>query len=169
MAENLDLNNLYLDDNSFTTVPEGDYRFRVEDYDLEYSTSDKLPENTQVITIHLDIPAMIDGAVEHVSVRHKLNVYSKALFAIRQFFECIGLMPERGRAKIPNLDLMRGKEGVCHLIQGVSAKGNEYNQIDTCYAPSKAPLKCTNDDAWNQKDNDDGFTPVEEEVNPFNV
>lgn len=168
MAENLDLNNLYLDDNSFTVVPEGDYHFRVQDYDLEYSTSDKLPENTQVIVIHLDVPTIVAGAVEHVSVRHRLNVYSKALFAIRQFFESIGLMPEKGRAKMPDLDLMIGKEGICHLIQGVSSKGNEYNQIDSCYAPSKAPLKCANDDAWSKRNDDSDFKPGDEaEVNPF--
>ena len=83
MAENFDLNNMYLDDNSFTTVPEGDYHFLVEDYDLAYSTSDKMPENTQVIVVHMDIPAVIDGSLEHVSVKLNLNVYSKALFAIR--------------------------------------------------------------------------------------
>jgi hypothetical protein len=165
MAENFDLNNMYLDDNSFTTVPEGDYHFLVEDYDLAYSTSDKMPENTQVIVVHMDIPAVIDGSLEHVSVKLNLNVYSKALFAIRQFFESIGLMPEKGRAKMPDLDLMKGKSGVCHIIQGVSSKGNEYNQVENCYSPSKAPLKCANDDAWNQKDD---FRPADEaEVNPF--
>lgn len=166
MAENFDLNNMMLDDNNFTTVPEGDYHFTVQDYDLEYSTSTKLPENTQVIIVHMDIPAMVEGNLEHVSVKLNLNVYSKALFAIRQFFESIGLMPEKGRAKMPSLDLMKGQSGVCHIIQGVSNKGNEYNQVENCYPPSKAPLKCANDDAWNKKD--DGFRPVDEaEVNPF--
>jgi hypothetical protein len=168
MAENLDLNNLYLDDNSFITIPEGDYHFKVQDYEMEYSTSDKLPENTQVIVLHFDIPAMVDGTVEHVSIRHRLNVYSKALFAIRQFFESVGLMPEKGRAKMPNPELAVGKEGVCHIIQGVSAKGNEYNQIDICYPPSKAPLKCANDDVWKKEDASSGFKPGDEaEVNPF--
>ena len=166
MAENFDLNNMYLDDNNFITVPEGDYHFLVEDYDLAYSTSDKMPENTQVIVVHMDIPAIIDGSLEHVSVKLNLNVYSKALFAIRQFFESIGLMPEKGRAKMPDLELMKGKSGVCHIIQGVSSKGNEYNHVENCYSPSKAPLKCANDDAWNKKD--DGFRPADEaEVNPF--
>lgn len=162
----LDLNNLTLDDNSFTTAPEGDYHFRVDDYELEYSTSPKMPENTQVIVVHMSIPIMAEGEVETVNCKLNLNVYSKALFAIRQFFESIGLMPEKGRAKVPNLDLMVGKTGICHLIQGVSSKGNEYNQVEMCYSPSKAPTVCANDDAWNQKDD---FRPADEEaeVNPF--
>lgn len=168
MAENFDLNNMYLDDNSFTTVPEGDYHFTVQDYDLEFSQSTKLPENTQVIIVHMDIPAMVEGNLEHVSVKLNLNVYSKALFAIRQFFESIGLMPEKGRAKMPNLDLMKGKTGICHILQGVSNRGNEYNQVENCYPPSKAPGVCKNDDAWNAKNTSD-FKPAdsEAEVNPF--
>ena len=164
MAE-LDLSNMMLDDNSFTTAPEGDYHFRVDDYDLEYSTSPKMPENTQVIVVHMSIPVMVEGEVETASVTLRLNVYSKALFAIRQFFESIGLMPEKGRAKVPNLDLMVGKTGICRLIQGVSAKGNEYNQVDMCYSPSKAPAVCANDDAW--KAVPAAEVVSDEEENPF--
>ena len=167
MAENFNLNDMYLDDNNFTTVPEGDYHFLVEDYDLDYSTSDKMPENTQVIRVHMSVPFLDEtGAKDSASVTLNLNVYSKALFAIRQFFESIGLMPEKGRAKMPSLDLMKGKTGICHIIQGVSSRGNEYNQVENCYPPSKAPGVCANDDAWNKKD--DGFRPADEaEVNPF--
>lgn len=166
MSENFDLNNLYLDDNDFTTAPEGDYRFEVEDYDLEYSTSDKMPENTQVIVLHLRVPITTEDGVVSVSVQNRLNVYSKALFAIRQFFESIGMMPEKGRVKMPPLDEIRGKRGVCKLLVGVSAKGNEYNQVDMFYSPSKAPKVCANDDAWDSKQ--DGFQAGDEaEVNPF--
>lgn len=167
MAENLNLDNLFLDDNDFMTVPEGDYRFEVTDYELDFSTSPKLPENTQVITVHMRVPYKTEDGIVDVAVRHKLNVYSKALFAIRQFFESIGLMPEKGRAKMPPLDQIIGKTGVCKLIIGVSTKGNEYNQVDMCYPPSKAPNVTNNDDAWNLKNN--GFKSAEEEpeVNPF--
>ena len=162
MAE-FDLSNMMLDDNSFTTAPEGDYHFRVDDYDLEYSTSPKMPENTQVIVVHMSVPVISEGELEEVHCRLSLNVYSKALFAIRQFFESIGLMPEKGRAKVPNLDLMVGKTGICHLITEISSKGNEYNKVDLCYSPSKAPGVCANDDAWNMKPAD----PELEEENPF--
>lgn len=166
MAENFDLNNLMLDDNNFTTVPEGDYHFTVEDYELDYSNSDKMPENTQVIRVHMSIPFINDGVKDYASVTLNLNVYSKALFAIRQFFESIGLMPEKGREKMPSLDLMKGKSGICHILQGVSSRGNEYNQVENCYPPSKAPGVCANDKAWNMKD--DGFRSADEaEVNPF--
>lgn len=167
---NLDLNNLFLDDNNFTTVPEGDYRFKVDGYDLEYSTSDKMPENTQVIKVHMIVPYMAEGERIDVSVNMNLNVYSKALFAIRQFFESIGLMPEKGRVKMPDLDKMIGCTGAAHIISGVSAKGNEYNQVESCYPPSKAPTVFNNDDAWNAKPADDSFHDMSEEeaeVNPF--
>ena len=169
MAESFDLENLMLDDNDFTTVPEGDYRFEVTDYELGFSTSSKMPENTQVIKVHMRVPYKSDDGIVSVSVNLNLNVYSKALFAIRQFFECIGLMSEKGRAKMPKLDLMIGKTGVCHLLQGVSAKGNEYNQVETCYPPSKAPKVTNNDDAWGKPDMPmpEGFHVDESEVNPF--
>lgn len=157
--------NLFLDDNTFTTVPEGDYHFKVDGYSVEYSTSTKMPENTQVIRVEMSVPCMIEGKREVASVNLNLNVYSKAMFAIRQFFECIGLLPEKGKQKFPNPDLMIGKSGICHLIAGVSAKGNEYNQVDQCYPPSKAPRVCANDDAWNMPDIN---VPVEEDdENPF--
>lgn len=168
MAE-FDLNNLFLDDNNFETVPEGDYRFRVDSYDLEYSTSPKMPENTQVIVVHMAIPYIIEGERADVSVTLRLNVYSKALFAIRQFFESIGMMPEKGRAKMPPLDQIVGKTGICHILVGVSSKGNEYNQVESCYPPSKAPTVTNNDDAWSAPApvQSDGFEPAE--VNPFVV
>ena len=70
MAENFDLNNLMLDDNNFTTVPEGDYHFTVEDYELDYSSSDKMPENTQVIRVHMSIPFINDGVKDYV-IKHR--------------------------------------------------------------------------------------------------
>ena len=162
----LNINNLILDDNNFLTVPDGDYHFKVEGYDLAYSTSPKMPENTQVIRVHMSIPYMVDGEVDYASVNLNLNVYSKALFAIRQFFESISLMPEKGRAKMPDLDTMIGKTGICHLLQGMSNKGNEYNQVESCYPPSKAPTVCANDDAWKADSTPSDFHEVEEE-NPF--
>lgn len=155
--------NLMLDDNSFTTVPEGDYHFKVDGYSVEYSTSDKLPENTQVIVVDMTVPFLAEGKREGASVTLRLNVYSKAMFAIRQFFESIGVLPEKGKQKFPDLDSIIGKSGICHLLVGVSSKGNEYNQVENCYPPSKAPGVCANDDAWNMP----AMAAEDEEENPF--
>lgn len=167
MGENLDITNLMLDDNNYESVPEGDYHFKVDSYEMDYATSDKFPENTQVIRVHMSVPAMIEGSREIVTIRKDLPICTKMLWLIRQFFECIGMMPEKGRAKMPELDGMIGKTGIFRLVQQVSAKGNEFNSVDAFYSPSKAPGRCDNDDAWNKKA--DGFEPVSEEaeVNPF--
>ena len=147
MAE-YNINNLTLDDNTFEVLPDGDYHFRVASHEIGYSTSDKLPPNTQQVICYLEIPFMKDGSVAYAKIRNNLNVYSKALFAIRQFTDCIGLTPEKGRASI-NLDNMDGKTGVCALTTVESKNGNEYNNVQLFYAPSKAPAVTANDDAWN--------------------
>ena len=155
MNEELNINALELNSNEFITLPEGDYHFRVLSHEVGIATSAKLPANTKQIIVTLEVPSEQGSA----TVRHYLNVYKKALFAIRQFSDCIGLTEEHGKATI-NLDQMDGKCGVCRLISQVSTNGNEYNRVDTLYAPSKAPLVTENDDAWN-KYMTDQFTPID--------
>lgn len=98
----LNINNLTLDDNSFEVLPDGDYHFTVDHHEVGYysGTSDKIPPNTQVVTCYLSIPYYKDGLLTTAKVRNNLNIYSKALFAIRQFTDCIGLTPEKGKAKL---------------------------------------------------------------------
>ncbi len=141
----LTINNLELEDNSFVVLPEGDYHFRVYSHEVVIATSDKLPPNTKQVVVTLEVPSAQGTA----KVRHYLNIYKKALFAIRQFTDCIKLTEEHGKANI-NLDKMDGLTGICHLISQVANSGNEYNRVDTLYAPSKAPLITENDEAWEQ-------------------
>lgn len=155
MSEELNINALELEDNSFVVLPEGDYKFVVASHEIGISNSDKLPSNTKQIIVTLEVPSEQGTA----KVRHYLNVYKKALFAIRQFSDCIGLTPEHGKATI-NLDNMDGKTGVCHLISQVGNNGNEYNHVATLYVPSKAPLITENDDAF-EKWNNAQFTPID--------
>lgn len=150
MSEQLNINNLVLDDNSFEVLPDGDYHFTVTSHDVGYSTSDKMPPNTQKITCNLEIPYMKDGSIMYVTVKNNLNVYSKGFFAIRQFGECIGLYPEKGKAAA-NLEDMDGKTGICS-INTREYNGNEYNNVAKFYAPSKAPAVTANDEAWAKKD-----------------
>lgn len=157
MSNTLNINNLTLSDNGFILLPDGDYRFRVDSHEVGYSTSDKMPPNTQQIKCSLEIPFEKDGALHFVNVNNNLNVYSKGLWAIRRFTDSIGLTPEEGNATI-NLEDMDGKEGVCH-ISSREYNGKEYNQVQHFYAPSKAPAVTDNDEAWKKR----GFESVEDD------
>lgn len=148
MTDNFNINNLELDDNSFYLLPDGDYHFTVASHEVGYSTSDKMPPNTQTITCQLEIPYLEDGELHIATVKNNLNVYKKALFAIRQFVECIGLVPEKGKVKI-DLEQMDGRTGVCSITTRESSRGNEFNNVGQFYAPSKAPAITANDEAWN--------------------
>ena len=141
------LNNLVLDDNSFDVLPDGDYHFKVDSHSIEFAQSEKLPPNTQQIVCYLEIPFEDNGEIKTVTVKNRLNVYKKALFAIRQFAECIGLCPEKGKFAF-NVDKIDGMAGICNITTGTSTRGNQYNNVQTFYPPSKAPAVTSNDDAW---------------------
>lgn len=151
MAEQLNITNLELEDNTRVLLPDGDYRFTVDSHELGYATSDKMPPNTQQITCYLKVPYMKDGSVETVTIRNTLNVYKKALFAIRQYVEAIGMVPEKGKANI-DLTKMDGKTGICSIITVEGNNGNEFNRVQAFYPPSKAPVVTANDEAWAKKD-----------------
>ena len=165
MAMELNINNLTLDDNSFEVLPDGDYHFTVERHEVSYYSGDstKIPPNTQVVTCYLSIPYYNkDGALTTATVRNNLNIYSKALFAIRQFTDCIGLTPEKGQAKL-DLEKMDGLTGVCAITVAETKKGNEVNNVTVFYAPSKAPVVTANDKAWAETEKDDvGINPFVE-------
>lgn len=168
MAEQYDITNMALDDNSFEVLPDGDYRFIVESHETGFSTSEKMPPNTQTVTCILKIPYYKDGVLSFATVRNTLNLYSKGIFAVRQFTDCIRLTPEKGRVSGIDLNNMDGKTGICALNTYESKNGNEFNNVQTFYAPSKAPLKAANDDAWEHR-NDDGFINAEDLDVPFTI
>jgi len=162
MAE-LNLNNLTLDDNTFDVLPDGDYHFTVESHEIDYysGNSTKIPPNTQQVICNLAIPHEKDGEIKTAKIRNTLNIYSKGLWAVRQFVECIGMVPEKGKASI-DMDAIDGMTGVCSITTVTSAKGNEFNNVGMFYPPSKAPRVTANDDAWNKRD---GLVDVSED--PF--
>ena len=157
MSENYNIQNLSLDDNTFEVLPDGDYHFIVASHEVGYATSEKLPPNTQQIKCWIEIPVKRDGEVKVITVKNNLNIYKKAMFAIRQFVECIGLATEKGKVNI-DLTQMDGMNGICS-IGTREYNGNEYNNVDKFYPPSKAPAVTANDDAWTEYntvgDNDD--------------
>lgn len=151
MAE-LNINNLELDDNTFELLQDGDYHFTVESHEIGYySGTGKIPANTEQVICYIDIPILKDGEVKTITVRNTLNIWKKALFAVRQFVECIGMVPEKGRMVV-DLDEIDGKTGVCSITTHESSNGNEYNRIQQFYPPSKVPAVTMNDDAWAKKD-----------------
>ena len=155
----LNINNLTLDDNSFKTIPDGDYHFIVESYEVTYATWDKVPPNTQQITVTMEIP--YKG--EMITITKDLYLCRKFMFVVRQFAESIGLVPEQGRANV-DLTLMNGMEGICSVSTQESKNGNEYNRIETFYPPSKAPAVTLNDADYKNRD---GFMNLGDSDVPF--
>ena len=148
----LNINNLELDDNQFTVIPEGDYHFTVDSHEVGYATSDKMPPNTQQITCYRDVPYMDEsGQVQHAKVKNNLNIYKKALFAVRQFVECIGMVPEKGKMSV-DLDKIDGLTGVRAITINQTKRGNDVNNVQTFYPPSKVPAVTANDEAWEKLD-----------------
>ncbi len=164
---NYDLHNLELDDNQFDVVPAGTYRFRVMDVEEGFYTgkSDKIPNGTQQLIVHFDIPYTTDGGQYKIaSVRATYNVYAKALFALRQFAESIGMCKENGRFSF-DMDEAKGKDGICEIEIRTSSNGNDFPSVKSCYPPSKAPKTCANEKEWQIYEK--GLTPVEMDGDPF--
>lgn len=164
---NYDLHNLELDDNQFDAIPAGTYRFRVTDVEEGFYTgkSDKIPNGTQQLIAHFDIPYTTEGGEYKIaSVKTTFNVYAKALFALRQFAESIGMCKENGRFAF-NMDEVKGKDGVCEIEIRTSSNGNDFPSVKNCYPPSRAPKACANDKEWQNYEK--GLTPVETEGDPF--
>lgn len=164
---NYDLHNLTLDDNQFDVVPDGTYRFRVASVEESFYSgkSEKIPNGTQQLIIHFDIPYTTEaGEYKVASVKANFNIYAKAMFALRQFAECIGMCKENGKFTF-NMDEVTGKDGICEIEVRTSANGNDFPSVKTCYPPSKAPKACTNDSEW--KNYAAGLTSVSSEEDPF--
>lgn len=164
---NYDLHNLELNDNQFDVIPAGTYRFRVTDVEEGFYTgkSDKIPNGTQQLIAHFDIPYTTEGGEYRIaSVKTTFNVYAKALFALRQFAESIGMCKENGRFSF-NMDEVKGKDGVCEIEIRTSSNGNDFPSVKSCYPPSRAPKACANDREWQNYEK--GLTPVETGEDPF--
>lgn len=166
-AEQLNINNLTLEDNTYKVVEEGTYHFKVVSHDTDFytGTSTKIPANTQQVICNLEIPFIDEnGAFSTAKVVNRLNIYSKALFAVRQFAECIGLCSEKGRENI-NLNDMDEKTGICEIAHREGNDGNKYMTVKTFYSPSKAPKVTMNDSEWEKYLNNE-FMVIDDDI-PF--
>lgn len=164
---NLDLHNLELNDNQFDVVPAGSYKFRVTNVEEGFYSgkSDKIPNGTQQLIAYFDIPYTTEsGEYKIANIKTTFNIYARALFALRQFAECIGLCKENGKFTF-DMDKVVGKDGVCEIEIRTSTNGNDFPSVKSCYPPSKAPKACANDKEWSNYEK--GLTPVETEDDPF--
>ncbi len=164
---NYDLHNLELQDNQFDMLPAGSYRFRVMGLEEGFYSgkSDKIPNGTQQLIAYFDIPYTNDaGAYKIAYVKTTFNVYARAMFALRQFAESIGLCRESGKFTF-NMDAAAGRDGICEIEVRTSTNGNEFPSVKSCYPPSKAPKVCANDKEWENYEK--GLVPAETEDDPF--
>ena len=167
MAE-LNINNLALDDNTYKLLEEGTYHFKVTSHEIDYysGNSTKIPPNTQQVICNLEIPFTDEnGSFSTVTVKNNLNIYSKMLFLVRQFAECIKLCSEKGKENV-NLDNMDEKTGICEIAHREGNDGNTYMFVKTFYAPSKAP-KVTMNDAEFEKYLNNDFVDTDNLSVPF--
>ena len=167
MADKFDLNNLELNDNQFDLVPPGSYRFRVIRTDRDYynGKSEKIPNGTQQVVAYFEVPYTDEsGEYRIATVKDTFNICTRALFALRQFAECIGMCREKGKFTF-NMDQAEGKEGVCEIETRTSVNGNDFPCVKSCYPPSRAPKVCANDREWEIYAR--GMTPVVTEEDPF--
>lgn len=166
MADYKEINmNATLDDLDFTTLEPGDYHYKVLGYEQEYfNGSEKLPPCNKIV-VTVEIPFKGESGMETKTVKNNFYLCNKKgiLMGLRRFFESTGVMPEKGKAKM-DWDATKGKTGVCSVITNIGNNGNEFNNIDGFYSPSKAPTITSNDDVWEDYLNDDGFMDVTDGV-----
>jgi len=129
-----------------SSLSSGNYHFVVKSHAVGYSNSDKLPPNTQYICYSLEIPYYENGKLKTVTVKQSFNVYARAMLQIRHFTDCIGLTPEKGRART-NLEEADGKTGVCALSVNAPCT---FIDITNFLAPSQLPKTTSNEAAWRE-------------------
>ena len=139
-----------IDDLEFKVVPEGDYRFIVDHYEEDYyqpREGSKIPPCPMAV-VYIKVPFMgDDNDPQFITMKTQLRLASNQMFNIRRFFESIGLMKEGSGKQKMLWSEINGKMGCAKITSTISNNGNEYNNVDSFYPPSKAPLVCDNDAA----------------------
>jgi hypothetical protein len=150
-----------IDDLEFKVVPEGDYRFIVDHYEEDYyqpREGGKIPPCPMAV-VYLQVPFLDErNTPQYVTMKTQLRLASNQMFNIRRFFESIGLMKEGSGKQKMMWSEINGKIGCAKITATISNNGNEYNNVDSFYPPSKAPLVCDNDNAFQALRS---FRPVE--------
>ncbi len=121
-------------DSSFTLLPEGEYPFKIVDFQRGYyNGGDKLPACPKA-----ELKIEIDGGEQGtVTVNHNLFISRKTEGLLCEFFTSIGLK-KHGEPLKMNWQLVPGATGRCKV--GIRQyNGNEYNEIKKFVKPEEKP------------------------------
>lgn len=119
-------------DSSFVIVPEGDYNFRVVNFQRgNHGGSDKLPPcKKAILTIEL-----WNGS-NRTTIDHNLFLHSKCEGLLCEFFTAIG-QRQHGEKLKPKWDQIIGSTGTCKVAVR-KYNGNDYNDIKKFYEKGHA-------------------------------
>lgn len=133
-----------VEDDEFTILPDGDYRFRVEGVErARHPGSPKLPPcNKAIVSIR------VFGERGEVVLKHNLFLHSITESMLSQFFTSIG-MKKKGEPLKMDFNGAIGKEGKLKLGTR-TYNGNQYNDIKRFYRPEESFKALDDDDdfAW---------------------
>lgn len=119
-------------DSSFTLLPEGEYPFKIVDFQRGYyNGGDKLPACPKA-----ELKIEIDGGEQGtVTVNHNLFISRKTEGLLCEFFTSIGLK-KHGEPLKMNWQLVPGATGRCKV--GIRQyNGNDYNEIKKFVKPEE--------------------------------
>jgi len=116
------------DTNTPVILPEGDYRFRITNYEQgRYAGSNKIPPCFQA-----KLTATVDYGGKPVDVRFNLLLYSSLEWRLSSFFRCIGLK-KKGERLTMDWTKVPGAKGMFHLKPGhytdTNGKEHDTNQV----------------------------------------
>lgn len=121
-------------DSSFTLLSEGEYPFKIVDFQRGYyNGGDKLPACPKA-----ELKIEIDGGEQGtVTVNHNLFISRKTEGLLCEFFTSIGLK-KHGEPLKMNWQLVPGATGRCKV--GIRQyNGNDYNEIKKFVKPEEKP------------------------------
>jgi len=116
------------DKSGFTILPEGDYRFRITNFERgRYAGGTKIPACPQA-----KITAAVDYEGKTVEVRFSLLLYVSLEWRLSSFFRCIGLK-QAGMRMTMDWTKVPGARGMFHLkpnhFTDTNGKEHDGNQV----------------------------------------
>lgn len=118
-------------DDEFVLLPEGDYRFRVEDVErARHPGSENLPACNKAI-----VSLRVFSDLGDVTLKNNLFLHSKTERMLSQFFTCIG-MKKKGEPLKMDFKGAIGKEGKVK-VGTREYNGNKYNEVKRFLRPEE--------------------------------
>jgi hypothetical protein len=127
------------EESSFTLLPEGDYRFRIDKFEkARYSGGDKIPACPKAIVTFTVFAS--DGS--SVTLSENYLLHKKMEWKLSEFFASIGLKKKGEPVRMLWTPELVGKQGVCKVIVHSYKKDGEdrqINRIDKLYPSYEQP------------------------------